>query len=210
MQLVFSLATILAALLILFLLLWRFYFLRNPTPNIPEGKNIILSPANGNIAKILHFKNGKAAIVEKGYLGKIPVITNDVAKEGYIILMRLHVYNIHWQRQPIAGTIEKITYTKGKFLNAVKDVENMHCLFENEKNEILIKGKIRCKVIQIAGFLARRIECFVKEGQEVAAGDIIGLINLGSQTALIVPKIKLKVKEGDVVQVGETVIGEVQ
>lgn len=209
MQILFPIALILAALLAISLLLWRFWFLRNPTPKIPEGKNIILSPANGNIAKILPFRNGKAAVVEKGFLGKIPLITNDVAKEGYILLIRLHVYNIHWQRAPIAGTIEKITYTKGKFLNAVKDVEKMHCLFENEKNEILIKGKICCKVIQIAGFLARRIECFVKERQNIVAGDIIGLINLGSQTALIVPKIKLKVKEGDIVQVGETVIGEI-
>ena len=86
----------------------------------------------------------------------------------------------------------------------------MQCFFENERNEIIIKGKITCKVIQIAGYLARRIECFVKQGDTVNAGDIIGLINLGSQTALIVPKIKLTVKEGDIVQVGETVIGEMK
>ncbi len=142
--------------------------------------------------------------------GKIPLFTKDVAKEGYIILIRLHVYNVHWQRAPIEGKIEKITYTKGKFLNAVKDVANMQCFFENERNEFLIHGKIKCKVIQIAGCLARRIECFVKEKETVQQGTVLGLINFGSQTALIVPKIKLHIKEGDIVQVGETIIGVYQ
>ncbi|MEK6868212.1 MAG: phosphatidylserine decarboxylase [Nanoarchaeota archaeon] len=213
MQLILTILFIFAAILSIILALWKFVFLRNPTPNIPKGGNLILSPANGNVARIYKFSNGKteiAEIAEKGFFGKIPLITKDVAKEGYIVLIRLHVYNIHWQRAPIAGTIESTTYTKGKFLNAVNDVYNMQCFFENERNEIIIKGKITCKVIQIAGYLARRIECFVKRGDKVNTGDTIGLINLGSQTALIIPKIRLQVKEGDVLQVGETVIGEMK
>lgn len=213
MQIIFPILIILAAIIAILLLLWKFFFLRNPSPNIPKGEKLIISPANGNIARIYEFndkKQAKPLVAEKGLFGKIPLITKDVAKEGYIILIRLHVYNIHWQRAPIAGTITKTTYIKGKFLNAVKNVQNMQCFFENERNEILISGKIKCKVIQIAGYLARRIGCFVKEGDKVNAGGIIGLINLGSQTALIVPKIKLNVKEGDIVQVGETIIGEIE
>lgn len=213
MQIILFILSILAAIVTVLLLLWKFFFLRNPAPIIPRGEKVIISPANGNIARIYEFKNekqSKVIIAEKGLFGKIPLITKDVAKEGYIVLIRLHVYNVHWQRVPIAGTITKTTYIKGKFLNAVKDVQNMQCFFENERNEIIIKGKITCKVIQIAGYLARRIECLVKEGDTVNAGDIIGLINLGSQTALIVPKIKLNVKEGDIVQVGETIIGEMK
>jgi phosphatidylserine decarboxylase len=198
-----------AALLSLLLALWKFYFLRNPVPAIPKGENLILSPANGNVARIYEFSNGKTETAEKGLFGKIPLMTKDVAKEGYIILIRLHVYNVHWQRAPIAGTIQSTTYTKGTFLNAVHDVYNMQCFFENERNEIIIKGKIRCKVIQIAGYLARRIECFVEKEDTVTAGDVIGLINLGSQCALIVPKIKLKAKEGDVLQIGE-IIGTIR
>ena len=213
MQFILTILIILVSIIAMILLLWKFYFLRNPAPVIPEGENLILSPANGNIARIYKFKNekqSKAIIAEKGLFGKIPLITKDVAKEGYIILIRLHVYNVHWQRAPISGTIENITYTKGKFLNAVNDVHNMKCFFENERNEIIIKGKMTCKVIQIAGYLARRIEYFVKKGDKVNAGDSIGLINLGSQTALIVPKIKLKVKEGDILQVGETIVGTIR
>ncbi len=213
MQIILFVSIIFAAIILTLLLLWKLFFLRNPNPNIPKGEKVILSPANGNIARIYEFndkKQAKPIIAEKGLFGKIPLITKDVAKEGYIILIRLHVYNVHWQRTPIAGTITKTMYIKGKFLNAVKDVQTMQCFFENERNEIVIKGKITCKVIQIAGYLARRIECFVKEGDHVNAGSVIGLINLGSQTALIVPNIKLNIKEGDIVQVGETVIGEMQ
>ena len=210
MQLILTISIILAAILSIILVLWKFVFLRNPTPVVPKGENLVLSPANGNVARIYEFSNAKTETAEKGLFGKIPLITKDVAKEGYIILIRLHVYNVHWQRAPIAGKVTETKHIEGKFLNAVKDVQNMQCFFENERNEIIIKGKITCKVIQIAGYLARRIECFVKQGDTVNAGDIIGLINLGSQTALIVPKIKLNVKEGDIVQVGETIIGEMK
>ena len=82
---------------------------------------------------------------------------------------------------------------------------------ENEKNEIIIKnpdiGKI--KVIQIAGFVARRIESFVTEGQNIEKGHRIGRINLGSQVSLILPKnITLEVKEGQRVKAGSTIIAK--
>lgn len=213
MQIFLIISIITATLILLVLFFWRFYFLRNPEPNIPRGENSVLSPAEGLLTKIIPFKNGEAQTVEKGMLGNFTLLTSDVAKEGYLLLIRLHVYNIHFQRAPIDGTIEKITYTQGKFFNAVKNPQSLRCLFENERNEILIKGKsgkktVQCKVVQIAGFLARRIECFVHEGETVQKGNILGLINLGSQVALIVPKIKLDVQEGQNIKVGETIIGE--
>ncbi len=204
-----TIAIIFAIFLCVIILLWRLYFLRNPQPNINNNPKAILSPANGVIAKIMQYKN-ENKIAEKGLFGKIPLITKNVAKQGYIVLIRLHVYNVHWQRAPITGTIEKTTYIKGKFLNAVKNAESMQCFFENERNEILMNGKIKCKVIQIAGYLARRVECLVKENQSVNSGDILGLINLGSQCALILPKnITLNIQEGDVVQLCQT-IGEIK
>lgn len=209
MQPLLIIAIILAGIIALFILFWQFYFLRNPSPSIPKGENLVLSPANGVITNILEFKDGKAEMVEveKGFFGRIKIITQDVAKNGYIIIIKLHLYNIHWQRAPVNGTIQKIIYTSGRFLNAVKNAENFRCFFENERNEIFIKGKIKCKVVQIAGFIARRIECFKKDGEEVYAGDVLGLINLGSQVALIIPKIQLNIKVGDVVKISETIIG---
>ena len=204
-----TLVMIFSILLLTFILLWRFYFLRNPTIFIDPNPKAILSPANGIIAKILPYKN-ENKIAEKGLYGKIPLITKDVAKEGCIVLIRLHVYNVHWQRSPINGKIEHTRYISGKFFNAVKNAESMQCFFENERNEILITVKIKCKVIQIAGYLARRIECFVKESQHVSAGEIVGLINLGSQCAIILPKnVNLNIREGDKVQLGQK-IGEIQ
>lgn len=209
MQIIFNIALLCTGLLLLFLIFWRFYFLRNPQPIIDSNPKAILSPAHGIIAKIMLYKN-EDIVAEKGLFGKIPLITNDVAKEGYIVLIRLHVYNVHWQRSPIAGTIERTRYISGKFLNAVKNAESMQCFFENERNEILIHGKIKCKVIQIAGYFARRVECFVKKSQLISAGEIIGLINLGSQCALILPKnISMNIQEGDTVQLCQK-IGELK
>ncbi len=212
---IFLMISIIFTVFILFILLsWRFYFLRNPQPKIPARENGILSPAEGLLIRIIPFKNGAAQTVEKGLLGKFTLLTNDVAKEGYLLLIRLHVYNIHFQRAPFDGTIEKCTYTQGKFFNAVKKPQRLRCLFENERNDILIKGKIgklniRCKVVQIAGFIARRIECFVREGESIKKGNLLGLINLGSQVALIIPKIKLQVQEGQNIKIGETIIGTI-
>lgn len=212
MQLLLIVGIIFTVLILFFLFFWRFYFLRNPEPKIPVGEKMILSPAEGLLTRIIPFENGEAQNIEKGMLGKFTLLTNDVAKEGYLLLIRLHVYNIHFQRAPINGTIEKITYTQGKFFNAVKEPQNLRCLFENERNEIFIKGKIgkktvACKVVQIAGFLARRIECFMKEQETVKKSDLLGLINLGSQVALIIPKITLEVQEGQNIKAGETIIG---
>ncbi len=206
MNLLFTASILFSALIITCIILWFFYFLRNPPPNIPKENNIILAPAEGKIVRIIHFKKIESQTVDKGFLGKIKLITNDVAKHGYLILIRLHVYNIHFQRSPIKGVIKQITYKRGKFLNAVKKPQTLQCLFENERNEILIKGDITCKIVQIAGYIARRIECFVKENQEVQKGEELGLINLGSQVALIIPKCSILVKEGQKIKVGETII----
>jgi phosphatidylserine decarboxylase len=209
MQPIITIALILITILFILLLLWRFYFLRNPTPNIPTDPNAIIAPAEGKIARIVHFTNKKPQNIEKGLFGRIKLITEDVAKSGYLILIRLHVYNVHYQRAPIAGTIERVTYHQGAFLNAVKKPQNLRCLFQNERNETIIKGKIKCKVIQIAGYLARRIECFVEQNEKVQTGQEIGLINLGSQVAIILPECDITIKEGENIKVGETIIGQI-
>jgi len=81
---------------------------------------------------------------------------------------------------------------------------------ENENNQILIKTNIgSMKVIQIAGFIARRIVCFVKKSQNIKKGQKLGLIKLGSQVCLIMPDVKgmeLKIKKGDKLKAGETIV----
>ncbi len=145
----------------------KFIFLRNPARVIPEGK-VIVSPADGKIIAIKEINNTKER-VSKGNFGKIYTLTEDTVEEGYLISIFMSPFNVHINRAPIAGMVEEINYKKGKFL----PVNSLESGLVNEKNEIIINneeiGKV--KVIQIAGFLARRIECFVKEKQQLNKGE---------------------------------------
>ncbi|MBW2997255.1 phosphatidylserine decarboxylase [Candidatus Woesearchaeota archaeon] len=197
---------IIILLLAIFFLFYQFWFLRKPKRRIPKG-NCIVSPANGRIARILDISNVKKANISKGLLGKVNILTKDTVKKGYLIVIVMTPFNVHYQRSPVDGTVLKTRYRKGSFINVVKDASSLQSL-QNEKNEIIIKnrklGKI--KVVQVAGFLARRISCFVKKNQKIHKGEELGLISLGSQVLLVLPKLKLQVKEGQKVIDGETII----
>jgi len=172
-------------LLVLFLLFWKFYFLRNPGREIPKGNNLV-SPADG---KIIHvFESHKKHIKIKKHFGIINTLAKEVAKDCSMISIFMSPFDVHYNRAPLDGRVISVKHSKGKFLNA------KNLALENEKNEILLKTKIgNVKVIQIAGLIARRIECFVKKGDIVKKGQRIGLINLGSQVIVILPKRKVKI-----------------
>jgi len=199
---------IVAVLIIALVLFYRFHFLRDPERKAPKGNNLI-SPSDGKVVRIVELKDKNALKIKKGLLGKIKTLTKDTIKEGYLISIMMTPLDVHYQRAPIDGTIISTKHTKGKLYNAVSDAENMKATLMNEKNEILINTKIgKIKVIQIAGFVARRIHCFVKKGQKIKKGQRIGIIKLGSQVSFIIPKLKVKVKVGEKVKAGETIIAE--
>jgi phosphatidylserine decarboxylase len=205
MSLLYTIFVIMLALILLWLAFYYLWFLRNPKRTPPEGNNIV-SPAEGKIVKIIDTKQPEETI-EKGLLGKIKVLTNDVAKECYLISIMLTPLDVHFQRFPLTGTVHSITHKKGTFKNAVSNASNLKSTLENEHTATLIKGKVTVKVIQIAGFLARRIHTFIQENQNIKKGELLGVIKLGSQVTLILPKtVQLQVKEGQRVRVGETVI----
>lgn len=194
----------LITLIIIFLL--NFY--RDPKRIIPDG-NSIVSPADGRIISIIDTSDEEIKI-RKGLFGKIKTLTKDIADECYVISIFMSPFDVHINRAPIEGAIKSINHTKGKFYKAY-DLEKS---FENEKNEIIIenkKDKMKVKVIQIAGFLARRIICHVRQGEKVNKGGKIGRIALGSQATLIVPKNKtmMTVKKGDKVKAGSGIIGKI-
>ena len=192
---------IILLLLVLYYLFWRFWFLRDPERVIPGGDDKIVCPADGRIIKIMKIDKQKLK-VRKGLLGKIYTHTRDMKDPGHLISIFMSPLNVHIQRAPISGTVKSVKHTKGLFMAA-----NTLDALNNEKNEILIDD---IKVIQIAGFLARRISCFVKVGQNVRKGERIGLINLGSQVTMLLPKnINISVKEGLHVKAGETIIGTI-
>jgi len=185
----------------IFFVFYKYWFLRDPHRTIPEGGNIV-SPADGKVIKITPFDSSTIEI-KKGYFGKIQTLTKDVVKKGILISIFMSPMNVHINRSPIDGRIVSLKHTKGKFKRA-----NSIRAINNEKNEIIIEndeiGKL--KVIQIAGFLARRIVSFVEENTIVNKGQRIGLIKFGSQVVLIIPEIELCIKEGQKVKAGKTII----
>lgn len=198
--------TIIIVILVLILFLLNFY--RDPKRKIPSGNNIV-SPADGKIIQILKIKKDKA-IVNKGFLGKIETLTKDIAKECYVISIFMSPFDVHINRAPTEGKIESIKHEKGRYFAAF-DLEKS---LRNEKNEIIITNKKigKIKIIQIAGFLARRIICSISKDKKVNKGQRIGKIVLGSQVTLILPskKIKLKIKNKQKVRGGSTIIAELR
>ncbi len=204
---------VLIVFLLIFVLLFGFYrivFLRDPEREVPSGNNIV-SPADGKVIKVIKLWNLDSVKIEKGLAGRISSFVPENCKEGYLINIMMDIFNVHVQRAPIDGRVRRVKHSGGNFRNAVYGDRFKNGL-ENEKNEILIENdKIgKFKVIQIAGFLARRIECSVKEKQKINKGERIGRILMGSQVSLILPGgVRLSVNEGDKVRAGETILGNV-
>jgi len=172
----------------LLMFIFVLYFFRNPKRNIPENANLILSPADGKILEI------EEAFEDKYIMGK----TIRVA-------IFLSIFNVHINRSPLQGEVKYRYYRPGKFIPAFKS----HASDINEKNFIGIESNgFKIMVCQITGFIARRIKCWVHEGNILSAGDIIGIIKFGSGNELFLPVgSKILVKKGDYVKAGETVIG---
>jgi len=170
--------------------LFTLYFFRDPTPRVPVGANIVLSPAHGKVDVI-------DTTTEPLFMGG----------ECQRISMFLSVIDVHVQNAPIGGKVAFFKYTEGQFLNAIKAESALH-------NENVLLGfeaseprgqKIGVRLI--AGVLARRIVPFVKEGDEVARGERISLIQFGSRADVYLPRnARIKIKLNDHVVGGETVL----
>lgn len=189
-------------ILVLLVTLFLINFYRDPKRTIPKGSDIV-APADGRIISILKV-NRKNIRIRKGILGKIKTLTSDISPQCYAISIFMSPFDVHINRAPVSGAIKSIQHTKGKFFEAYNLEKSLH----NEKNEIIIENNaLRVKVIQMAGFLARRIKCYVKKNQKINKGQKIGMIALGSQTMLIIPNgVDLKVNLNDRVKAGETIL----
>ncbi len=201
MELIIILILVFISLIIIILIFYKFIFLRDPKRKITKGQNI-LAPADGKIIEIVDISKN---VNIKGEEVNIKKYSSDTLEEGYFISIFMSLFNVHVNRAPIDGKINFVKHSSGTFVGAY----SLKSL-TNEKNEIIIKNKKigKVKVIQIAGFLARRIECFVKKNQYVNKGEKIGLIKLGSNVSLIIPQVKLLVKKGDKVKAGVSVIAK--
>ncbi|MGV8079905.1 MAG: phosphatidylserine decarboxylase family protein [Syntrophales bacterium] len=165
------------------------WFFRNPERKTPDAPGLVISPADG---KVIFIGEAEEADILKGRAKKISIF--------------MSVFNVHVNRNPCSGTVEEIRYYKGKFLVASVDKASS----DNERNAVLVRTDDGKKVltIQIAGLVARRIVCWLKEGMTVTRGERFGLIRFGSRLDVFLPlESTISVKVGDVTRAGETTLG---
>lgn len=190
---------------------YQFWFLRLPQRSTPTDEAAFVSPANGEVVSVLHWTTDSLAWEKDA--GVVQVMTTDVDSSGWLIAIEMDVTNVHYQRAPMAARFLKNNYVKGQFNNALIQTNRFGLRLENERNDLLFEAQngLHFKVIQVAGLLARRIEDFVEPQQEVAVGEVVGLIKLGSQVGLILPEsCKPTVSIGQTVIDGETILAKIK
>ena len=175
----------------IFISLFTLWFFRDPERYFDSKDNQLLSAADGKICFIGE-ENPPVETQFKEKMKKISIFMN--------------VFNVHVNRSPVDGIIEKIIYKNGKFFNASLDKASEY----NERNSFIIETNTdKIVVVQIAGLIARRILSFISEGNKIEKGDRIGLIRFGSRVDIYLPhSYEIKVNLNDIVVAGETIIAE--
>ena len=175
----------------IFISLFTLWFFRDPERYFDSKDNQLLSAADGKICFIGE-ENPPVETQFKEKMKKISIFMN--------------VFNVHVNRSPVDGIIEKIIYKNGKFFNASLDKASEY----NERNSFIIETNTdKIVVVQIAGLIARRILSFISEGDKIDKGDRIGLIRFGSRVDIYFPSTyEIKVNQNDIVVAGETIIAE--
>jgi phosphatidylserine decarboxylase len=175
------------------LTVWCLYFFRNPERVTPVREGLVVSPADGIVQLITDVIPPKEMKLGSEKRTRISIF--------------MDVFNVHVNRIPIDGVVRTIYYHKGKFLNASLEKSSEY----NERQLFVVETKEKEKIgfIQIAGLIARRIRCDIKEGQSVKAGERFGLIRFGSRVDVFLPKgIHPLVIEGQKTVAGETVLAD--
>ncbi len=172
-------------------LLFTFFtmnFFRDPERIAPKTDHVVVSPADGKVVDI-----SKA-------------IDPFTGQKKSRISVFMNVFNVHVNRAPISGKIVEIKYIEGKYFNASLDKASEF----NERNLIRLSTQnMDFTVVQIAGLIARRIVCWVKEGEEVHVGQRIGIIKFGSRVDLYLPEgYEIKVLKGQKVVAGQSIVAE--
>ena len=161
-------------------------FFRDPPRAIPEQKNAVLSPADGRIVKIEKVHDSYAQ------------------RDAIMISVFMNVFNVHSNRSAVSGTVRKVQYFPGRFFNADLDKASI----ENERNAVIIDaGGQLVTLVQVAGLLARRILCYVKEGDDLSKGQRYGFIRFGSRVDVYLPLHAIpQVSPGDKVYATTTIL----
>ncbi|MDO8294249.1 MAG: phosphatidylserine decarboxylase [Gallionella sp.] len=181
--LVGGIAELLAWIVVLFVL----QFFRDPPRVVPQDAGAVLSPADGRVIKVERTQDPYGQ------------------REAILISVFMNVFNVHSNRSPVDGTVEKVQYFPGKFVNADLDKASA----ENERNAVVLKTTDGQTVtfVQVAGLIARRILCYIKAGDVLARGQRYGFIRFGSRVDVYLPlDAAVKVSIGDKVSATTTIL----
>jgi len=164
-------------------------FFRDPHRSIPQAEGSVISPADGKVIF--------TGVVDDPYLDR----------KAFKISVFMNVFSVHSNRAPIAGKVKKIWYSPGLFVNAALDKASE----ENERNAVWYQSEDGTDVVsvQVAGLVARRILCYVNEGDELDQGQRYGFIRFGSRVDLFLPEsFSPEVSLGQNVSSGTSILGK--
>ncbi len=164
-------------------------FFRDPPREIPQQAGVVLSPADGRVIKVERTQDPYAQ------------------RDAILVSVFMNVFNVHSNRSPVDGKVEKIEYFPGKFVNADLDKASA----ENERNAVVLKTDDGQTVtfVQVAGLIARRILCYIKAGDTLTRGQRYGFIRFGSRVDVYLPlTATVKVAIGDKVSATTTILAK--
>ena len=172
------------------LTIWVYYFFRDPERFSINDENYLVSPADGIISQITEINGPIELGLEDKKFTRVSIFMN--------------AFNCHVNRIPSSGKINKIFYKTGKYINASLDKASE----ENERNYVKMSNSKGDELIlvQIAGLIARRIVCEIKENDEIKQGDRFGMIRFGSRVDLYFENYQLMVQQNQTTIGGETII----
>ena len=176
------------------LTIWIFYFFRDPERFSINDENYLLSPADGIVSQIIE-TNGPSEIgLESKKFTRVSIFMN--------------AFNCHVNRIPSSGKINRVFYKPGKYINASLDKASE----ENERNYIKMTNSNgdELVLVQIAGLIARRIVCEIKENDETNQGNKFGIIRFGSRVDLYFENYKILVRQNQKTVAGETILARKQ
>tara|TARA_B100000686_G_C16333024_1_gene734078 strand:+ start:54 stop:704 length:651 start_codon:yes stop_codon:yes gene_type:complete len=179
-------------MLSLVLTIWVYYFFRDPDRFSINDNNYLLSPADGVVTQITKVNGPKEMGLESKMYTRVSIFMN--------------VFDCHVNRVPSSGKIDQIFYKPGKYINASLDKASE----ENERNYVKMTSSDGDELIlvQIAGLIARRIVCEIKENEEIKQGDKFGIIRFGSRVDLYFDNYQIMAKINQKTIAGETILAK--
>jgi phosphatidylserine decarboxylase len=193
------------------ILAYRFYRDPERTPP-PHTDSVVVSPADGEVIYVKRSRDGRLPVASKrGHSVALEELTQTKVHDGdaVVVGIAMSFLDVHVNRAPIAGRVLLRRHVAGRF----GSLGRPEMVFENERTTTLIAGsRLEVAVVQIASRLVRQIASYVDEGDEVALGERIGIIRLGSQVDVVLPTrrdLSVTVSEGDRVSAGTSVIATI-